>query len=65
MSRTWLLLVTVAVSGCEPVAHWDEIRNEPEQQVHDAQVCVAGGMDYATNAYGEVKCIHPRTGDTK
>lgn len=43
------------------MAHWDEIRNEPEQQVHDKQVCVAGGMDYATNAYGEVKCIHPRT----
>ena len=58
MRFRWLLFViVVTISGCDD---WDEIRNKPEQQVHDKQVCVAGGMEYATNAYGEVKCIHTK-----
>ena len=59
MRRLALVPTLFLLAACDQVAHWDEIRNKPEQQVHDKRVCVGGGMDYATNAYGEVKCIHP------
>lgn len=58
------VLSLVALSGCGDMSAWDEVRNSPEQIVHDKRVCVDGGMDYATNAYGEVRCIHPATGAT-
>lgn len=58
------VLSLVALSGCSDMSAWDEVRNSPEQNVHDKRVCVDGGMDYATNAYGEVRCIHPTTGAT-
>lgn len=57
--RWSVLIVAFFLSGCENLATWDEIRNKPDQQVHDKQVCTAGGMDYAVNAYSEVKCKHP------